>query len=253
MSYLFFLDQRARSSSRRRGRDKAESLERTATGPFYQSFSSPTLGPNQASSTHSSPASVNLPSPTPGLANTSEVVQTESKSLSTSALKNPGNYQYTAPVSPAQLQSPQRFEFDYGVQPSPLSQSSTQQQLGNKIWVHGSNGDQQIFATGVSDPPLYSFNAYNSPLDLYQSYEPTTDLSGGLGGLTSSPTSTSYPTSLPFRGLDFIRNYNPSGYGGGEQDSLWQSYDPGAFGCDPDLLITLGDPTNELHDTVPQS
>jgi hypothetical protein len=87
---------------------------------------------------------------------------------------------------------------------------------------------------------------------MYQSYEQATDVSGGLG-ITSAPTSATYPTSLPFRGLDFIRNYNLSGYGAGEQDSLWQSYDPGAFGYDPDLAFTLGDTTNELHDTVPQS
>jgi hypothetical protein len=149
-------------------------------------------------------------------------------------------------VAPSQLQSSQRFEFDYGVQPSPLSQSSTQQR-----W-NGSNGDQQIFTPGATDQPLYNFSAYTSPLDIYQSYDPAADLSGGLSGLPSSPTST-YPTSLPFRGLDFIRNYNPSGYGAGEQDSLWQSYDPGAFGYDPDLPFTLGDTTNEMHETLFQS
>lgn len=46
---------------------------------------------------------------------------------------------------------------------------------------------------------------------------------------------------LPFRGLDFIRNYNvnPSGYVMNEQDALWQSLDPGTF-LDPDIPFTLG-------------
>lgn len=118
---------------------------------------------------------------------------------------------------------------------------------------NGTNGDQHLYPTGATDQSIYGgYAPYVSPLDVYQSYEQNADLSGGLG-ITSSPTSTAYATSLPFRGLDFIRNYSLSGYGAGEQDSLWQSYDPGAFGYDPDLAFTLGDTTNELHDTVLQS
>jgi hypothetical protein len=171
----------------------------------------------------------------------------EPNPLSTTTSKNANNYQYTraGQVPQASLQSPQRYEFDYGVQPSALSQSSTQ-------W-NGTNGDQPLFSpTSTTDQSLYGFSPYPS-LEVYQGYEPAVDLAGGLGGLPSSPTSTAYPTSLPFRGLDYIRNYNPNGYGANEQDSLWQSYDPGAFGYDPDLPFTLGDTTNELHDTVPQS
>ena len=207
------------------------------------------MGPRQSTSTHSSPASVNLPSPTPTMATTSDSVQQsqtqEPNPLSTATSKSANNYQYTrsGQVSQVSLQSPQRYEFDYGVQPSTLSQSSTQ-------W-NGTNGDQPLFSpTSATDQSLYGFNPY-SPLEVYQGYE-SVDLAGGLGGLPSSPTSTAYPTSLPFRGLDYIRNYNPNGYAN-EQDSLWQSYDPGAFGLDPDLPFTLGDTTNELHDTVLQS
>lgn len=125
-----------------------------------------------------------------------------------------------------------------------MNQSSIQQQWNSP------NGDQHLFPTGATDQSIYSYGPYASPLDVYQSYDPANDISSGLG--MSSPTSAAYPTSLPFRGLDFIRNYNLSGYGP-EQDSLWQSYDPGAFGYDPDLPFTLGDTTNELHDTVLQS
>jgi len=167
----------------------------------------------------------------------------EPSPLSTTNSKNANSYSYTRPGQ-ASLQSPQRYEFDYGVQPSALGQSSTQ-------W-NGSNGDQALFSpTGTTDQSLYGFNPY-SPLDVYQGYEPVVDLAGGFSGPTPSPTSATYPTSLPFRGLDYIRNFNPNGYAS-DQDSLWQSYDPGAFGYDPDLPFTMGDPTNELHDTVPQS
>jgi hypothetical protein len=126
-----------------------------------------------------------------------------------------------------------------------MSQPAVQQQ-----W-NGSNG-QHLYPTGATEQSIYGYGPYASALDVYQNYDQAADLSGGLG-IPVSPTSTAYPTSLPFRGLDFIRNYSLSGYGAGEQDSLWQSYDAGAFGYDPDLAFTLGDTTNELHDTVPQS
>lgn len=154
------------------------------------------------------------------------------------------NYHFSSPLSPAQLPSPQRYEFEYGVQPSALSQSNLQQWNGN------SSNEQQMFTAGNPEH-IYGnpFGPYPSPLDGYASYEPVSDLPGGVGGMSASPTSSSYATSLPFRGLDFIRNYNPNGYAA-DQDSLWQSYDPGAFGYDPDLPFTLGDTNNELSENV---
>ncbi|KAJ3503856.1 hypothetical protein NLJ89_g8242 [Agrocybe chaxingu] len=227
--------QRARSTSRKRGHDESDGLERTPAGPFYQPFPSPRSANRAGSSTHSSPASVNLPSPA-----MPPIVATEStQPPDPNAQLSSNNYTFASPLSPAQLPSPHRYEFEYGVQPSPLSQSNVQQWNGN--------GDQML--TG-NDQTLYNppFNSYASPLDGYPGYDPTSDLSAGLGGLSSSPSSSQFATGLPFRGLDFIRNYNP-GYVS-DQDALWQSYDPGAFGYDPELPFTLGDTNHELHENV---
>ncbi|KAF8974598.1 fungal-specific transcription factor domain-containing protein [Flammula alnicola] len=234
--------QRARSTSRRRGHDDAEGLERSTAAPFYQPFSSPTSGNRAGSSTHSSPASVNLPSPAmpPVLSTDQTQTQDPSPRLASS------NYNFSSPLSPAHLPSPHRYEFDYGIQPSALSQSNLQQ------W-NGSNGEQQMFGAGSPDQTMYgnSFGTYASAMDGYGNYDPTSELSGGLAALSSTPPSSSFAASgLPFRGLDFIRNYNPSGYATGDQDALWQSYDPGAFGYDPDLPFTLGDTANDLQDTI---
>ncbi|PPQ77711.1 hypothetical protein CVT25_011146 [Psilocybe cyanescens] len=233
--------QRARSSSRKRGHDDTEGLDRAAPSPYYQSFSSPGAAPRAGSSTHSSPASVNLPSP----ATTSALAADQTQSQDPSPRLSANSYHFSSPLSPAQLPSPHRYEFEYGVQPSALSQSNLQQWNGNN--------DQQMFGSNSPDHTLYgnSFGTYASGLEGYGAYDINSDLTGGLGGLSTTPPSSNFAAvGLPFRGLDYIRNYNPSGYGTADQDSLWQVYDPGAFGYDPDLPFTLGDTHNELHDTV---
>ena len=89
---------------------------------------------------------------------------------------------------------------------------------------------------------------YTSPVDApFPSYETLSDQM--ISGLSGTPPSSSFAVStLPFRGLDYIRNYNPGGYSASEQDSLWQSFDPSAFGYDPDLPFSLGDSTLEIRD-----
>jgi hypothetical protein len=238
--------QRARSTSRRRGHDEPEALDRSTNTPYFQSFSSPTgSGPRTGgSSTHSSPASVNLPSPVPPVLSPdqNQTQQDPSPRLSANA-----NYTFTSPLSPANLPSPHRYDFEYGVQPSALSQTNLQQWNGN-------NGEQQIFGAGSQDTSLYAnaFGAFGSGIEGYGGFD-TGDLSGGYTGLSTTPPSSSFNAAgLPFRGLDFIRNYNPAGYLPGEQDSLWQSYDPGAFGYDPDLPFNLGDTNSDPHDTIHQ-
>jgi len=154
------------------------------------------------------------------------------------------NYSFTSPLSPANLPSPHRYEFEYGVQPSALSQSNLQQWNGN-------NGEQQMFGPGSPDTSLYAnaFGAFGSGLDGYGAFD-TADFSGNYSGLSTTPPTSSFTAAgLPFRGLDFIRNYNQSGYVT-DQDSLWQSYDPGAFGYDPDIPFTLGDTNNDPLDAV---
>lgn len=221
--------ERARSTSRRRGHDDDPS-DRTGR-PYYQTFASP-AGPG-ASSPHSSPSSVNLPSPS-----MSVVEQPPEASPSTSHA-SPYN-KYASPIS-AVPTSPPRFEYEYGLQSSPLTQSSANPWNG---------GDEQrsnmdMYSPSSSDATLYpnSF-AFPSSLEAYPGYD-SSDLT--MAGL-SPPSSTSFAaTGLPFRGLDYIRNFNPGGaYSSNDQDSLWHSYDPGAFGYDPDLPFTLGDNTLDL-------
>lgn len=151
-------------------------------------------------------------------------------------------YNFTSPLSPAHLPSPHRYDFDYGVQSS-LHSSNLQHWDGN-------NNDQQLFSAGSTDTNLYpnNFNNYGA-FDTYGNYD-TSDLSTPMTGLSTTPPSSTFAANgLPFRGLDFIRNYN-SGYVTGDQDSLWQSYDPGAFGYDPDIPFTLGDTHHDPRDAV---
>jgi hypothetical protein len=121
-----------------------------------------------------------------------------------------------------------------------LSQSNVQQ------WnVEQQTPDQALFGSPLAQ--------YASPFDVYGGYDLTSDFSGGLAGVSSSPPqSSSFAASgLPFRGLDYIRNYNPGGgFVLGEQDSLWQSYDAGAFGYDPELAFSLNETSNDLHDGI---
>ena len=150
----------------------------------------------------------------------------------------PNTYGFTSHLSSGELASSQRYEYEYGVPPSALSQSNVQQ------W----NVEQQTPEQALFGNP---FGPYASPLDSYGGYDLSSDFSGGLTGVSSGPPSSSFAASgLPFRGLDFIRNYNPSGFVTGDQDSLWQSYDPGAFGYDPELPFSLGDTCNDLHDGI---
>lgn len=225
-----FLGQRARSTSRKRGHDDAEGLERTSATPFYQSFSSPNSGARAGSSTHSSPASANLPSPP-----MPPIADEASSQDANPQLISPNTYGFTNQPSSSQLTSPHRYEYEFGVPPSALSQSNIQQ------WnVEPQTPDQALFGN--------PFGQYAPPFDSYGGYDLTSDFSGGLTGLSSTPPSSSSfaASGLPFRGLDFIRNYNPSGFVTGDQDSLWQSYDPGAFGFDPELPFSLGETPNDL-------
>jgi len=220
--------------------DKGSSL-------YYQSFASPaTTNATLAQvSQHSSPGSAGLPSPT--MSNLDPSTEPSPRLSNTfNTLNNP--------ITPITASSPARFDYDYAMQPSPLSQTQTTTQQ----WNGGGNGNgngqdgqtMDVFPSAPQDAGLYvnSFG-YGSTIEGgYSGYEGTSDLT--LAGLSTTPPGTSFAvTGLPFRGLDYIRNYNPGGFNAsGEQDSLWQSYDPGAFGFDPDLPFTIGDPVSEIQD-----
>ncbi|KAF7355118.1 hypothetical protein MSAN_01427400 [Mycena sanguinolenta] len=220
--------QRARSTSRRRGHDDGEGNERLS---YYQSFASPTSA--HAPSPHSSPASVNVPSPVP-------ILDKNSPQPSPTLAPNATIFNYSGPISPTNTSN----QFDYGMQSSPLGHSNNVQQQWNGSTTGGESQGVDIY----SSSGLYSPNTYGGydPPDSRRYYG---DLGGNLAELSSTPPTTSFAaTGLPFRGLDYIRNYsNGGGYSMNEQDSLWNTYDPGAFEYNPDLPFTLGDMASDDH------
>ncbi|KAJ7774316.1 fungal-specific transcription factor domain-containing protein [Mycena maculata] len=221
--------QRARSTSRKRGHDDGEGNERgtSSLASYYQSFASPTSAHTSASP-HSSPASVNVPSPVPILDKNSPQ---PSPTLVPTAI-------YNYPLSPTN--NPGQYELEYGMQPSPLSHDN-----GGQPW-NGSGEPQEVDIY----PSTYSSSAYGGyDVDSRGYAYGHSDMGGRtLAELSSTPPIATFAApGLPFRGLEFIRNYgNGGGYTMGDQDSsMWQSYDPGAFEYNPDLPFTLGDMSSD--------
>ncbi|KAK7060317.1 hypothetical protein VNI00_001082 [Paramarasmius palmivorus] len=228
---------RARSSSRRRGHEDSDSIDH-GSGPYFHSISSPTTSalphlPN-AGSSHSSPASANVPSP---ITTVNEAEPSPTMAPAHTFYESPG-------LSSAQVPSPPRYEFDYnGMQGNPLHFSNTQQWSGQPSDLYSPTSHDNNMPFGADSGFADSFNSFGLPQDM----------STSLGALSTSPTSTSFAaTGLPFRGLEYLRNYPSDGqpvgdfFMGESQESLWQSYDPTSFEYNPDLPFTLGDP--DLHD-----
>ncbi|KAM6495549.1 Fungal specific transcription factor domain containing protein [Amanita muscaria] len=210
---------RARSSSRRRGLED-DGPERGNLA-YYQ-LASPKSNPTASS--HSSPASVNLPSPA------MPVLENVHESPPPTGFNN-----FVPPVSPIHSSSSNHFDYDYPIQTSLGQQGSR----WNNADGQGLDGFQDA---GTFTTP---FNQYTSPVDGSFTGFDTGEMGNAISGLSTTPPSSTFAaTGLPFSGLEFIRNYNPGGYST-EQDSLWQSYDPGAFGYDPELPFTLCDLTTE--------
>lgn len=226
---------RARSTSRRRGFD--EEIERVGSsmGPYFHSLSSPTNG-----SSHSSPASVNIPSPITNVPEGQE---------SSPTLASAHTFNYGSPrLSSGQTPSPRYDSYDFGLS----NNLNNYQGPAHPQW----NG-QQAGVDIYSAENMYgsSNGVYPSPLENYPVFETTGahEMNNGMNRLSTTPPTSSFNASgLPFRGLEFIRNYSPGGYLAGdnfmgEPESLWQSYDPLSFNVNPDLPFTLGDP--DVHGT----
>ncbi|KAH9951803.1 fungal-specific transcription factor domain-containing protein [Amylocystis lapponica] len=234
--------QRARSTSRKRPHD-----EDLLPDP-YAVLSSSYPGRSNLSS-HSSPASVNSqPSPSgPSV----HFPDDSPRTMSSSAF-GPLNI----PRSPAVSIPSSRFDYDFG-----LSQSPPDRWNGGgggdanelKFFPSGSQNHSQG-QNGASTMGPYSPSTYVPPSALDASYMnfDGTDLGGGMSlfnGVSGSPPSTNgfAAPGLPFRGLDYIRNYNPGGYaaGAGGEQELWQTFDSSAFGYDPEIPFTLPDLSSE--------
>ncbi|KAF8917781.1 fungal-specific transcription factor domain-containing protein [Mucidula mucida] len=203
---------RARSSSRKRGHDETDNNE----GSYYQSFTSPTLA--KGASNTSSPSSMNLPSP--AMSAGGLVPDTSPTLASTSTFNYPANH---APSSPL-------YDYnDYGLSGSNLSQSSTWN--GNEIDMYSSDANQGM---------AYDTYGTYAPMDtLYSGFGPN----GGTGGMSTTPPTSSFDApGLPFRGFDFLRNYNNNGADFPQTgQELWPMHD---FDQYVDPPFTLGDLDN---------
>lgn len=225
--------QRNRSTSRKRGHDESEGLAGPSGGiaPYPGAFSSP-QSVGGKSSPHSSPASVNLPSPSMP---TAEAVQQQEGGphlIGATSYSYPG-----APMSPLHASSP----YDYGMHHSPLATANAHQ------W------DEPLYQPGsqCSSLPYATYEHQNMDAAWYG---PSTDMGGYSRLSTTPPTSSFTAPGLPFIGLDYIRNYSTNGYCSptGDQDSLWHTIDTRTFGFDPELPFTFMDASPELHEGPPQ-
>lgn len=219
--------QRARSTSRKRPHD--DDLV-----PDSQSFSvlSSSYPGRSSLSNHSSPASQNSQPSPPGPV--LDFPNESSPRIMPTSSFGPLNI----PQSPASAVSTSHFDYDFGLSQSPSERWAT---------PDGNTNGLKFFPSGSQSQPPYSPTSFAPPSSagpVEQAYlgydgvglDPTLFMPG-----SSPPSSSAFAaTGLPFRGLDFIRNYNPAGYGAGS-DQEWQAFDPGAFVYDPEIPFTLGD------------
>ena len=257
---MYLTAQRARSTSRKRPHDDDQFQD---GNQGYGVLSSSYPGRSTLSST-SSPASVNSqPSPS---GQTLEFSDTSPRMMSASAFNPMNPMNIPLPQSPTSSIPSQRFDYDFGLSQSPPDRWGSVPEpalSGLKFMPSGSQSSQpqqqpQSPAQQQAQPysPI-SFNSQpSSNFDTsYLSYDGLNNVDPALFGMpgSSPPTTNGFAApGLPFRGLDFIRNYNPSGFSGGG-DQAWHTFDPNAFGYDPEIPFTLGEPAldEQWQNTVP--
>ncbi|KAL4241486.1 ABC-transporter-regulating transcription factor-like protein [Abortiporus biennis] len=223
------ISQRARSTSRKRPHD--EDLHDLGGTAIASVLSSSYPGRSTLSS-HSSPISVHShPSP-PGT-----LLEHPNES-------NPhiiaGPSFSNVPQSPTIQVPPSQFDYDFGLSQSPPTERWRGHNDANGLKLYPTTTDAHASGSNFANNPMYTPQTPTTDTS-YLGYGQ--DFNTGLSGMSTPPISTQFAgPGLPFRGLEFIRNYSPGGYNlSGDQDSLWQTFDPGAFGYDPEIPFTLGD------------
>lgn len=157
-------------------------------------------------------------------------------------MSNTSLYNYASPISPAQT-SPPRFGIDFTV--------NNGIQHTRPVWTSNSNGHPN--GSGNSTANAIAGNSVTGPEFYNSSQDPNIFTPTAIGGYPieyDSNAMTGIASSvvgLPFHGLEYIRNYNGSNYMG-EPDSLWQSYDPGAFYDSSDIPLIFGDVQHQSND-----
>lgn len=196
-------------------------------------------------STHSSPVSANShPSPPGPVLEIPQDPNAPRMASSTSFSPVSMTHSPSVPIPNS------RFDYDFGLSQSPPG-SDRWNGFGPdanelKFFPSGSQSQQQQSQTPTqprnANPMAYSSSVQFVPspsidTSIYPQYDRNPNM-----GLASPTTISGSPPSLgfaapglPFRGLDFIRNYNNAGYNTIPEDQLWQNFDAGAFGFDPDI------------------
>jgi len=112
--------------------------------------------------------------------------------------------------------------------------------------------DNSGMDSGGDNMNIYNDNNYGNSFgmdDQHSSAYPSARLDSlypGFNGFTSTSDAGGGFTApgLPFRGLDFIKNYNtnePANYSITDPDLWQQGYDPTSFEYGPDVPFSLGD------------
>ncbi|KAI0069046.1 hypothetical protein BV25DRAFT_1792806 [Artomyces pyxidatus] len=233
---VFFLAHRARSTSRKRGYDESDELGQAGPSNPYRlqfqlGFGRPNLSP------HSSPTSAkSYPSPPMAAA------EPPSQDRSPQIMAAPSFGSLNGPVSPVNASSPSRYDFDFGVTQNPFGQAS------NETWTYdGDRGGLDVYTGGPQSLlPAGTYDPQPTVDPSFLSYGGTS-VSQPSNTYFGAPSSSTYPAAgLPFHGLDYLRNFDPEGlHLQGEQDSLGQGFDVGAFRYDPEIPFSLGDLSSE--------
>lgn len=149
------------------------------------------------------------------------------------------------------------FDFDFSMpssasNPNPFARHSQEGgQWNGQGGGSGANGHgaMNMFANGGQDANniFGSTGAYDpsSTLDSSFFYDGTSQFGVLPGSMASIAPSTHFPApGLPFRGLDYIRNFDNGNGNDGYQDTLAHTFDAGAFRLDPEIGFNLADFTN---------
>lgn len=225
---------RPRSGSRKRAYD--DSGESQLHSPYALSFSHSAEG-----SAHSSPEAFSHTSPT-----------THSMEQQQHHLGSSNPYTVTPPISPSQ-----GYPFEpYSAHPSSgwgTTTESVPQQAGDGSYDATEHSQYNDIYSGGTPFSQHVENSFS-----YDQFDQS--FSGGLSTTVPVPSASFSAPGLPFRGLDYIRNFNQDQFGngtemdtgtsgsgmntaatGGAGEFLWNnaSYDPGAFELNPDVPFSL--------------
>ncbi|THH33707.1 hypothetical protein EUX98_g391 [Antrodiella citrinella] len=225
------ISQRARSTSRKRPVSREEEFAELGQNASLASVLSSSYPGRSTLSAHSSPVSAHShPSPP-------QTVLEHPSESSPPHLLPTSAYAISIPQSPTvQVSNSGSFDYDFGLPQSPTDSRWNGDGASSSQVAAGFANNGFNPAAGTIDTSYLNFGA------------PTNDLPMSLSGLTTPADSNGFNgPGLPFRGLDYIRNYNPAGYLSSSDQDIWQTFDSGSFGFDPEMAFTFGDLTVDEH------